>query len=340
MKNKLIAVARFLLFMGIGFFFIWLFLRNLSTDQRKEIMKSFGYANYWWISLSVALGILSHYLRAIRWRMLLEPMGYLPGKRNTFFAVMIGYIANLALPRLGEVSRCTVLTRYEGVPFNKSFGTVITERAIDLAMFVALFFLNLALQFDKLSNFIDAKVYTPLEQKFHLTMDLSGSLKLIALGGIILVAIIYFIFRKQIARNKYFIKFWNMALGFLEGIKSLVKVKRLWLFAFYSFSIWALYLIMAYLVFFSLPETAHLGIDAGLAALVFGTIGIMVVQGGIGIYPAIVAETLVLYSVVATKGYALGWLIWSSQTITIIILGGLSLIILPIIQKKKNYVEA
>jgi glycosyltransferase 2 family protein len=340
LKNRLIAVARFLLFFGIGIFFIWLFLRNLSPDQKTEILKSFNYANYWWISLSIVLGILSHYLRAIRWRMLIEPMGYSPGKLNTFLAVMIGYLANLALPRLGEVSRCTVLTRYEGVPFNKSFGTVITERAIDLLMFIVLFFLNLALQFDKLSEFIEVKVYKPIEEKFHLTMDLSGSISIIALSVIIFILVVYFIFRRHITQNKVFIKIKNMVMGFLEGIKSLVKVKRLWLFAVYSLTIWALYLAMAYLVFFSLPETAHLGIDAGLAALVFGTIGIMLVQGGIGIYPAIVAETLVLYAVVATKGYALGWLIWSSQTLTIIIIGSLSLIILPILNNKKNYVKA
>ncbi len=340
MKNKLIAVARFLLFFGIGIFFIWLFLRTLTPEQKTEILKSFSYANYWWIAISVLLGILAHYLRAVRWIMLIEPMGYVPGKRNTFFAVMIGYLANLALPRLGEVSRCTVLTRYEGVPFNKSFGTVITERAIDLLMFIFLFFLNLALQFDKLSEFIELKIYQPLEAKFHLSVDLSGSISLIALSFIAFILLIYFIFRKQITHNKLFIKLKEMMLGFWEGMKSVVKVKRLWLFAIYTLAIWASYLIMAYLVFFSLPETSSLGIDAGLAVLAFGTIGIMLVQGGIGIYPAIVAETLVLYSVATTSGYAMGWLIWSSQTITIIILGALSLIILPILNNKKTHVEA
>jgi glycosyltransferase 2 family protein len=340
LKKRLIAIARFMLFFGIGIFFIWLFLRTLTHDQKAEILRSFSYANYWWISISIILGVLSHFLRTLRWRMLIEPMGYFPGKRNTFLAVMIGYLANLALPRLGEVSRCTVLTQYEGVPFNKSFGTVITERAIDLIMFIFLFFFNLALQFDKLSKFIEVKIYNPIEAKFHLTMDLSGSLSLIALGILTFLLLVFFIFRKQIMQNKVFLKIRNMVMGFLEGMKSLLKVKRLWLFAVYSLSIWALYLIMAYLVFFSLPETAHLGIDAGLAALVFGTIGIMIVQGGIGIYPAIVAETLVLYSVSPTSGYALGWLIWSSQTLTIIIIGSLSLILLPILNKKKNYVEA
>ena len=129
-------------------------------------------------------------------------------------------------------------------------------------------------------------------------------------------------------------------MGFFEGMQSLVKIKKLWLFIFYSLAIWGLYLMMAYFVFFSMPETAGLGIDAGLATLVFGTIGIMLVQGGIGIYPVIVAETLLLYSVESTKGYALGWLIWSSQTITIILLGSVSLILLPLLNKKTAHANS
>ena len=346
MKNKILAIARFTLFFGIGIFFIWLFLRNLSSDQKSEILNSFGGANYWWIGLAILLGVFSHYMRALRWKMLIEPMGYKPSNRNTFFAVMIGYLANLALPRLGEVSRCTVLTRYENVPFNKSFGTVITERVLDLMVFVFLFFLNLALQFSRLSAYINERIYKPLEAKLHLSTHLSGSLSILILGTGILFFVLFLVFRKRLAKNKLYQKVVGLLMGFLEGMKSLVKVKNMWLFIFYTVIIWTLYLFMAYFVYFSLPETAKLGLDAGLASLVFGTIGIMLVQGGIGIYPAIVAETLVLYAVDPTKGYALGWLIWTSQTLTIILLGALSLILLPIFNKKftdeqagKNQVE-
>jgi hypothetical protein len=127
-----------------------------------------------------------------------------------------------------------------------------------------------------------------------------------------------------------------MVVGFIEGLKSLLKVRNLWLFAFYTISIWALYLLMAYIVFFSIPDTSNVGIDAGLAVLVFGSIGFMVVQGGIGIYPAIVAETLVLYGVSSVQGYALGWLIWTSQNLTIVVVGIISLILLPILNNRKN----
>lgn len=340
MKSKIKNIARFVLFLGIGVFFIWLFLHNLTPEQKKEILLSFGDANYWIIGFAILLGIAAHYLRAIRWKMLLRPMGYNTGNRNTFFAVMIGYLANLALPRLGEVSRCTILSRYENVPFNKSFGTVVTERGIDFIVFLVLFFVNLGLQFDKLYSYIDLKIYQPLEAKFHLSFSLAGSLTNIVIISFVVLAVLFFIFRKRLLKINLVNKLWTIAKGFWDGMKSIIYIEKPWLFILYSIGIWGLYWLMAYVVFFSLPETSHLGPDAGLAALVFGTIGIMLVQGGIGIYPAIVAETLALYGIVATKGYALGWLIWSSQTLTIVLLGVLSFILLPIYNKKKDHEKA
>jgi hypothetical protein len=336
LNPKLKNVIRFTFFLGIGIFFIWIFLRNLTADQKQEILNSMRNANYFWIALAIPLGILSHFVRAIRWKMLIETMGYKPGNRNMFFAVMIGYFANLALPRLGEVSRCTILTKYEDVPFNKSFGTVITERAIDMVLFILLFFFNLALQAERLSGYIDEKIYKPLQTKLHLSFDLSGAFSIIALAFIVLFGLIFLIFRKKIVANKMYIKIKNMILGFWEGMKSVLKVRNIWLFAFYSISIWALYLLMAYIVFFSIPASSKVGLDAGLAVLVFGSVAFMVVQGGIGIYPAIVAETLVLYGVASAQGYALGWLIWTSQNLTIVLVGIVSLILLPVLNNTKN----
>ncbi|MFZ4548272.1 MAG: lysylphosphatidylglycerol synthase transmembrane domain-containing protein, partial [Bacteroidales bacterium] len=327
---------RFTVFLGIGIFFIWIFLRNLSAEQKQEIILSMGNANYWWIALAIPLGILSHYIRAIRWKMLIETMDYKPKNSNMFYAVMVGYFANLALPRLGEVSRCTVLAKYENVPFQKSFGTVITERVLDMMVFMLLFFLNLALQAERLSGYIDENIYKPIQAKLNLSYNLSGAFTILMVAFAVVFGILFFIFRKKITTNKLYIKIITMAKGFVEGMKSLVKVRNLWLFFLYTASIWTLYLLMAYVVFFSIPGSSGLGLDAGLAVLVFGSIGIMVVQGGIGIYPAIVAETLVLYGVASVQGYALGWLIWTSQNLTIVLVGIISLILLPIVNNRKN----
>ncbi len=336
MNPKLKNIIRFSVFLGIGIFFIWIFLRNLTAEQKQEIIHSMSNANYWWIALAIPLGILSHFTRAMRWKMLIETMGYKPRNSNMFFAVMIGYLANLALPRLGEVSRCTILTKYEDVPFQKSFGTVITERVLDMMVFILLFFINLALQAERLSGYIDERIYKPLQAKLHLSYNLSGAFSILVFSFIILFAIIFLVFRKKITSNKLYVKIKNMALGFVEGMKSLIKVRNLWLFFFYTFAIWTLYLVMAYVVFFSIPASSGVGLNAGLAVLVFGSIGMMVVQGGIGIYPAIVAETLVLYGVASAQGYALGWLIWTSQNLTIVLVGIVSLVLLPLLNNRKN----
>jgi uncharacterized protein (TIRG00374 family) len=340
LKSKLSAIARFLLFFGIGVFFIWFSLKDLSPEQRSEILNSFGYANYWWISFSILLGVLAHYIRALRWKMMLEPMGFITSKRNTFFAVMVGYLANLAIPRLGEVSRCTILSRYENVPFEKSFGTVITERALDLIIFALLFLLNLGIQYSKFIEFINQNNLKTIGQSSTHSADFTGTIILILIISALVIGLTIFFFRKKIMRISLFVKIKKVLMGFLEGMKSLSKVKNLWLFVFYSLAIWTLYLLMAYVVFFSLPETSGIGMNAGLAVLVFGTVGIMFSPGGMGVYPLIVQEILLIYFVDQTIGLSLGWLIWSSQTLTIILLGIVSLILLPLFNKAHSHAKA
>jgi len=265
----------------------------------------------------------------------MEPLGYNPKFKNVFFAVFIGYFANLALPRLGEVSRCGVLTKYEKIPFQKSFGTVVTERALDLLTFVLLFFINLALQFNKVHGYIDQKIYTPLSEKLNY-QDFSNTI-LIILICLVLITLFFLIFlRKRVRHTKIYQKIKEFIMGFFEGLKSLLKIKKPGLFIMHSIIIWGLYFLMTYVVFQCLPETSPLPLKAALAVFVFATIGIIIVQGGIGIYPAIVAETLFIYFIPETKGYAMGWLLWSGQTLMIIFAGILALVLLPLVNKTSN----
>jgi glycosyltransferase 2 family protein len=336
LKKKILTILRFSFFLGIGIFFIWLFLRNLTVIEKREILKAFRIANYWWIILAIILGLLSHWLRAMRWRILMEPLGYNPRRINVYMAVFIGYLANMALPRLGEVSRCGVLTQYEKIPFNKSFGTVITERAIDMLAFIVLFLLMIFTMSKELSVYVDEKIYTPFQEKFNVTLGLdSNFFWLVVITAVIFIGLFLF-FRKRIVATKAYLKVNQMLMGFLSGIKSLMLITKPIRFIIYTILIWVLYLLMAYVVFFSLKETSLLTLEAGLAVLVFGSIGIMIVQGGIGIYPAIVAETLFLFGITSTTGYAMGWLIWSSQTIMVLIAGLFSLLLLNMLNSKGN----
>lgn len=336
MKNNLRNIIRFTFFLGIGIFFIWLFMRNLTNEQKEEIFHSFKIAQYSWIIFAFALGILSHLLRSLRWKILMEPLGYTPRTTNVFMAVMIGYLANLALPRLGEVSRCGILTRYEKIPFNKSFGTVITERAIDMLTFVLIFLLMIFSQTGKIQTYIEQKIYIPLGQKFNFSPEGNHLLLYLLIFFMVTGFIAVYTIHRKYRHTKLYQKFYSLLTGFLEGMKSLTRIKKPLLFVAYTIGIWILYLLMAYVVFFSLKETASLGLDAGLAVLVFGSIGIMIVQGGIGIYPAIVAETLFLWNVPETKGYAMGWLIWASQTLMILVAGVFSLLLLPVFNKSNH----
>lgn len=339
MKKNIISILKILFFLGIGVFFIWVFLRQLTPQQKHDIWDTFIHADFSWLLLSIVIGVFSHILRAMRWKSLIEPLGYHPNNSNTFFAVMIGYFANMALPRLGEVTRCGVLNKYEKIPINKSIGTVIIERSIDMVVFVLLFFINLFIFFDKLHKYVDEKVYKPLSNKMNFSEESGFYLTVLAIFFLVLIAAFIFL-RKFISHTKVYKKFKELLLGFWHGLWAITRIKRPFVFIAQSIAIWILYFLMIYVCFFCMTETSHLGVDAGLSLLIFGSIGIMIVQGGIGIYPAIIAETLVLYNIPNTTGYALGWLTWSAQTLMIIIAGIISLILLPVLNKNKTYAQA
>ena len=309
-------------------------MHNLTPEEKKDIYKSFIGANYWWILLSIVIGIASHISRSVRWIILMEPMGYKPRFKNTFLAVLIGYFANLALPRLGEVTRCGILAKYEKIPFQKSFGTVVTERGLDMLSLLTAFLINFFVNFDKLNLFKETSIYKNAAEKYN-HLENPNYIFYIAFLIIIVLFLIFYKFRHKISHTKIYQKFKEIVFGFFEGLKSLIKIKKPFWFIFHSVFIWLMYLLMTWIVFFSLPVTSHLGLNAGLAVLVFGSIGIIVVQGGIGIYPWIVAEILAMFYIPITKGYAMGWLLWTGQTVMIITAGILSLIFLPIINNQK-----
>jgi uncharacterized membrane protein YbhN (UPF0104 family) len=261
-------------------------------------------------------------------------MGYNPSVKNTFYAVMVGYFANLGFPRLGEVTRCGILAKYEKIPFNKSFGTVITERALDMIIFVLLFLLMILTQFTTIHDYLDRNVYPKLRGK--IANPLSNPMVVYGLIGFLAVIIIlFFVYRKKIGHSGFFLKVKSIVTGFWEGLKSLAQIRKPFLFIIYTFAIWFFYFLMMYLCFFCFPMTSDLSVGAGLSALVLGSIGIMITPGGIGLYPAIVQETLMLYGISNTTGLALGWIAWTAQTIMIIIVGGASLLLLSF-NKKEN----
>jgi glycosyltransferase 2 family protein len=317
--------------MALGVLLIWLSVKDLTSNERTEIINSFKNANYFWILLAICCGVLSHILRSIRWRRLLSPMGYHPKIKNMFLATMIGYFANYAIPRLGEVSRCGVLNRTDKIPINKGLGTVVTERAFDLLIFIIIFIVTVFIEKDRIGSYLDTNIYPKLNDKFAFLS--SGGLLYIIVGFGLVVFILYFVLRKRLRKNKFFQKLEEIGEGFLHGIRSLFKMKKPWLFLLETVGIWGLYFLMTYLCFFSMEDTSSLGIDAGLATLVIGSLGIMVTPGGIGLFPILVQETLKLYTVAKISGLAMGWIIWTSQTVMIIVLGAIALFVVSFNKK-------
>ncbi len=325
MKKKLFSILKVIVFLSIGVLLIWLSIRGLSSSQRSDIIESFASANYFWVTLAVICGLLSHLVRANRWRRLLKPMGYNPGLKNIFLATMIGYLANYAIPRLGEVSRCGILTRTDKIPMNKSLGTVVTERAFDLFIFIIIFIVTIFIEHKHLSAYLNDNIYPKLSDKFAVFSD--GILWYVLLvAGAVLIGL-YFVFRTKLRTFKLVAKIEELFKGFFHGLKSLFKIEKPLLFLLETLAIWVFYLLMPYLCFFSLSETSHLSINAGLSALVIGSIGIMITPGGIGIFPILIQETLKLYAIAKITGLALGWIIWTTQTVMILLVGGMDLII-------------
>jgi hypothetical protein len=337
LKKKIISIVKLVSALGLGILIVYLSLKDLSPQAKDDILSSFKMANYWWVVFSIMLGILSHVFRALRWRMLLQPMGYNPTVKSTFLAVMVGYFANLGIPRSGEVARCSVLYSEDKIPVDKSFGTVIVERSIDMLLFFSLFFFAFFIEYKRLNEYVSTHIYPAVEDKISF-LPTENLFWILVFGLAAIVVGVFFAFRKRIMKTALFQKIAKLFGGIWEGLKSIIKIKNPGLFIFYSLGIWALYYLMVYTCLFSLPQTSGLSMSAGLSILVLGSIGIMVTPGGIGLYPVIVAQTLVLYGISAESGYgdAIGWITWSAQTIMIIVVGAISLIVVSLNKRKKN----
>ena len=333
MKSRIKDLLKFLVFLGIGILITWLSLKDLTTQHKEQLLNSFRHANYLWVAVVILLGVVSHILRALRWNMLLEPVGKIPALKNTFLAVMTGYFANLAFPRLGEVTRCGVILTTDNIPANKSFGTVITERATDLILFFLLFLILIASQYHLLVDYLDEKIIPGLEGK-STSLATNHLLLMILFAGTLFLLLLIILIRKSRPEHRFRYLIKATFLGFWEGLISIRYIKMPWLFIFYSLAIWALYFLMTYLCFRSLNETAGLSMMAGFAVLIMGSFGIMITPGGIGLYPLIARDTLILYGISGSTGFAMGWIIWGSQTAMIITTGLFALIWLSLLKKR------
>lgn len=331
LRKVLFNIIKFTLFLGIGGGLLWIITKDLTTQDKKDIADSFRNANYWYVLISVGIGVLSHVLRALRWQMMLRPLGHTPRLLTTFYAVMVAYLANIAVPRLGEVTRCGIIQRYEKVPFDKAVGTIVVERGIDLISLGIVTVLALLVQFTLIRDFFNDKVLHPIAAKVQFTT---------ATWVILAVALTlgFFIARWAVRKWKhtdFYLRLRLLAMNVRDGIYSIRHLQNIPLFIAYSVGIWICYYAMIHVCFFALEETTGYGLPQGLSILVFGTLGIISTPGGIGAYQFIVTELLNnVYLLVRPVAYAFSWIVWVGQTIMIISFGLLSLLLLPLMAPK------
>ena len=322
-------------FLKIGFFFligillIWWSLHQIPPQEWDKFTKALAKSKFWLIIPIFFILGLSHFIRALRWRLIMEPLGYKPSIMNTFLAVLIGYLANLAIPRLGEVLKCTLLAKYEKVPAEKIVGTIVAERAFDVISLGIVFLLALTLQF----NVIEAG-WQQLQTGNSTSTDTNNNLFIIlgVFAFLVLVALIlFFTLRHKFVSMLNPIK--KIIQGIWEGVMSATKLKKHNLFFFYSFSIWFLYLLATYIGLYGTEGTAS-SFSTAISCLAYASIGMIITPGGIGAYAYFMAKVLELNGIEYTLGLANGTLQWFSQVIIVIVLGGIALVVLPFINKQ------
>lgn len=316
------ALKYFVLFL-IGLWAVYLVFNGQNYDEIFSYIKN---ANYYCLTLSALLVLLAHWVRALRWQMLIQALGKPVALKHTFYAVMVGYLANLAFPRLGEVSRCGVLKKKVDLDFTLLFGTVITERLIDLLSLLLVVMLTIALQFKLIYSFLNQLLGAA---KFSIS---SIGLSLIS---ILILTLISYGLLKKYQQSSFIIKVRSFLKGLYTGLGSILILKNRWLFVFYTFLIWALYILSVYVAFWALPNTALLGIGAAFTVIVLGSLGMIApVQGGIGAFHFMVSKALQFYQINKATGITLATLMHSSQTLIIILIGFLSLFL--ILKTKKS----
>ena len=320
MNKKIIKYIKIILPISIG---LLLVIYSFSKISINQILFYLQKSNPYWILLGIFFGTLSHISRSYRWNYLLNPLGYKITFLNSFFAVFSAYIINLTIPRAGDVARATIISKYENIPFDKTLGTVIAERIADLICAFTIICLAIFLKKEFIINLIT--------QKFN-----SMSMFSLVLGLIIIISLIIginYIFPSLLIKIKVFLK------GIFEGVLAITKMKHRWAFVFHTIFIWFLYLLMFYVTSLSMEEISNISFAPILIGFILGMFSIGATNGGIGTYPEAIVIAFSLFSIAEDPSRAFGWIMWSSQTLMIIIFGGISLLLLPVYNNHRNKIK-
>lgn len=307
---------------AIGLLILALWFRTTSAEDRDQIWFHISHVPLHWVFFSVLLGVASHLSRAIRWNYLLEPLGHRPRVLGNFLMIMIAYFANLGIPRSGEVLRATALANYEKVPFEKGFGTVVTERIVDLLMLLMILTTAGIMQTRILYAYFRSK---------------GSSLLLLLVVGLLGIGLLIVLIRQlKKSESPFAIKLRRFLDGLVQGIGSILKMERRWEFIGHTLFIWFCYVGMFWILKFAFPATTGIPFFSVLAGFIAGAFAMSTTNGGVGLYPVAVGSTLALLGVEENSGSAMGWIIWISQTLMVVVLGTISFVSLPFLYGRRN----
>jgi uncharacterized protein (TIRG00374 family) len=328
LKKIVLKILKFLAFFAIGAFIFWLIYKDQDIERIKSVLKND--VKYFWIVISLVIGLLSHFSRTVRWGLMIEPISHKPRFINTFLAVMVGYLMNMVFPRMGEISRCGVLSRYEKVSFTKLLGTVVAERAVDMVSLLVLLVIVIFSQFGHMLHFLGENP----EIETKLLALITSPLLFVGLAALFILA---YIFRKTLQHTLFYQKAFTILMNLKEGFISIRSVRKKGWFIFHSVAIWTMYYLMLYAVFFAFGFTSHLGPIAGLTTFVLASFGMVApVQGGIGAWHFMAIEALALYGVDKANAVIFAFVAHGSMTGMIIVIGIISVLILPFINRRKQ----
>jgi glycosyltransferase 2 family protein len=332
-SSKVKTVLQYVIIFTATVALIWFSLRGLTVSEGEDkwgvLLHTWQQANKGWLLVMAAIAVVSHLLRAERWRMLLVPTGHTTKLSYSFLSLMVGYLVNLVIPRGGEVSRCYNLYKLDKTPVEMSFGTVVVERIVDLLCLLVLIGISFFVEYEKLFSFIDTlPIGSDQSSKFR-------TLGIMAIVFLVLMIGLFFLLKRNKKISTFIQKTW---MGFKDGLLSVFKLERKGLFIFYSILIWALYFLMSYTVILAFPQTAHLGVQAVLSLFAIGSIAMAVpLPGGTGSYHVLVPQGLVfLYGIAQSDAIAFTFIFHGWQTAIMIIGGAISLIVTSVIVKKKS----
>ena len=317
--SKFLKLLKNIVPLGLGLYLVYYSFTNTSEEDRAQIFAAIKQADLKYVFLSLVFGALSHLSRAYRWNFLLKPLGYQPSFILRTLTVMISYFSNLGIPRSGEVLRATALATYSDVPFQKGFGTIVTERIIDLILLFSFIGFGFLLQRELLLEVIGNPTFN------------TYSLFWVSVALLLFFVCIRKLKRSQKAWAKKIVDFFN---GLWTGMLSVSTMKNKWTFIGHTLFIWLMYLMMFWVVTFALPETSGLSLSAIISAFIAGGFAMSATNGGIGLFPLAVAAVLQAFDVPYTQALAFGWVMWTGQTMMVVVFGSLSFLLLPIFSKK------